>query len=345
MKIVYETKTTSASGADTIVNEHAIDVTAQATAPSLSVALEAKKGLAAVVSNVGSEAKSTAIRGGDGDDDITNRGKLTSTATALAAAANFALAKDGVAAASDSVWDGGTKADATAVGIDADGGDLENISNTTLTLNRSGATIVHTNTIEAAHGNDTVVNDGEIAANATATAASVDVAITTKGLSAALSQSTAKAAADAIRGGDGDDDITNHGKLSSTATATAAAASVAVTVEKGVAIAGNAVWDGGVTAEATAIGIDADGGERKSVSTTTIRTGGGGGIDRGNLVEVARGDDIITNSGQIDAIADAQGAGGQCCRGRERGGGRHINFIGQVARRGDRRRRRRRSCR
>ena len=306
VKIVYETKTTSASGADTIVNEHAIDVTAQATAPSLSVALEAKKGLAAVVSNVGSEAKSTAIRGGDGDDNITNRGKLTSTATAFAAAANFALAKEGVAAASDSVWDGGTKADATAVGIDADGGDLEKIINTTLTLNRSGATIVHTNTIEAAHGNDTVVNDGEIAANATATAASVDVAITTKGLSAALSQSTAKAAADAIRGGDGNDNITNHGKLSSTATATAAAASVAVTVEKGVAIAGNAVWDGGVTAEATAIGIDADGGERKSVSTTTIRTGGGGGIDRDSLVEDARGNDIITNSGQIDAIADAR---------------------------------------
>jgi len=305
VEIVHETDTTSASGNDTVLNEQAINATATTTVPSIGVALEAKTGLAASVSSVDAQAASTAIRGGDGDDDITNRGKLTATAGATAGAANVAIAKDGVAAASDSVWDGGTTATAAAVGIDADGGDLSKTDNTTLTVDANGPAIQHTTTTQGASGDDTVLNEGDIDANATALSGSASVGIVTKGVSVALSQSTAKSDATAIHGGDGDDTLTNHGKLTANATATATAVSVAVTVDKGGALAGNAVWDGGVTAEATAKGIDADGGDKTLTSVTTIKIGGDTGIDRNTSSEAASGNDVITNTGEIDATANA----------------------------------------
>jgi uncharacterized protein YhjY with autotransporter beta-barrel domain len=302
-KTALETKTTNASGADTILNEQIIAVTAMATAPSKDVALVAEKGLAATVTNVGSEAASTAIRGGGGDDNITNHGTLTSSASASASAASVAIATKGLAA-SGSIWDGGTEAEATAVGIDADGGETSKIINTTLTVNGSGATIVHTNTTDAARGNDTVVNDGDIEANATATTLSFDAAITTKGLSAILSRSSTEATAVAIRGGDGLDTLTNSGTLTSTAMSAAVPIGISPT-EGGFAIASNAVWEGGTSAKATATGIDADGGQRNSQSTVTISSSGANRIDRKTSEEVASGHDVITNTGQIDASATA----------------------------------------
>ena len=314
VNIVNENTTTNASGNDTVVNEQDINASAETTVPSIGVALEAKKGLAASISSVDAQAASTAIRGGSGDDDITNRGKLTSSADAKAGAANVAIAKDGVAAASDSVWDGGT---GRSVGrrhrCRRRRGDKT--VRTTLTVDGSGATMEHKTTTQGASGNDTVLNEGDIDATATALSGSAQgVGIVAKGLSAALSQSTARADATAIHGGDGDDTLTNYGKLSATATATATALSVAVT-SKGVALAGNASWDGGVTAEATAKGIDADGGTRKQDDILTIHAFDGNGfIDRvtnidthqtGNT-EYARGNDTINNAGQVDVLADAR---------------------------------------
>ncbi|HSD96253.1 MAG TPA: hypothetical protein VLB06_03825 [Sulfuricaulis sp.] len=303
VKTVLETNTKNASGADTILNEQAIAVTAKADAPSLGVALVAEKGLAATVTSVGSEATATAIRGGSGDDNITNSGKLTSTAEASASAASIAIATKGLAA-SGSIWDGGTEAVATAIGIDADGGERTKTTNTTLTINDGGATIVHIKTTDSAGGNDTVDNYGDIEANATATSLSLDAAITTKGLSAISSQSSTAATAVAIHGGDGVDTITNSGTLTSTAWSSAVPIGISPT-EGGFAVASNAVWEGGTTAKAAAIGIDADGGERNTQSTITIKSGGDDRIDTKNSQEEARGNDAITNTGQIDASATA----------------------------------------
>ena len=117
-----------------------------------------------------------------------------------------------------------------------------------------------------------------------------------KGVTVALSGSTAEGEATAIRGGDGDDHITNHGELGANATSMAEAASIALTLEAGVAVAGNAVWDGGVKAEATAVGIAGDGGVRTAKTERTLTTVGGGDHVKTAFSENASGNDIIINT-------------------------------------------------
>jgi len=310
LTIAVAKTTTDASGADQIVNHGSIDATAISDALSASVAFVAKKGIAATVSNVESQAQATAIQGGDDDDDIYNDGDLVTNAEATAVAAAVSIAEEGTAISIDSVWDGGTTAEASAVGIDADGGHIEKASITELRFfDGPGATIIHETSFESASGHDRVINNGDIDVTATAIAGSANVAFSSKakGLAVALSQSTGEASATAVRGGDGDDRIDNTGNLSSTATATAIAASVAVETESGAALAGNAVWDGGVTAAATAIGIDADGGMARSQTIKTVHAGFDG-VDVNTATPVsghANGNDVINNTGQIDTSADA----------------------------------------
>ena len=298
-------KDTGVSSADTIVNEQTIDVMANANSPGFAVSLQAEKGLAATVSSVESEAVARAIRAGGGDDDIVNRGTLDARATTVAETANVAISKSGAAIATGSVWDGGTKATATAAGIDADGGPADTVDTVKLNIGDGGVTITKFKSESEAGGRDHVDNLGGVTATADAVARSLDVALTTKGLSAALSQSTATALADAIRGGDGDDDLRNRGRLLADASASAAAASVSVSTEKGVVVAGNAVWDGGVTAEATATGLSGDGGVRSATTTTTIGVKKNGGIDTVKTSVAASGDDFIANSGEIEVRASA----------------------------------------
>ena len=132
LNIAVAKTTTDASGADQVVNHSAIDATAISDALSASVAFVAKKGIAATVSNVESQAQATAIQGGDDDDDIYNDGDLVTNAEATAVAAAVSIAEEGTAISIDSVWDGGTTAEANAVGIDADGGHIEKASITEL---------------------------------------------------------------------------------------------------------------------------------------------------------------------------------------------------------------------
>ena len=293
------------SGADTIVNEQTVDVTATANSPGFAVSLQAEKGLAATVSSVESEAAARAIRAGGGDDDIVNHGTLDATANTVAETANVAISKSGAAIAMGSVWDGGTKASAAAAGIDADGGPADKTDKLTLKIGDGGVTITKFKSESEAGGHDYVDNDGHVTATASAIARSLDIALTAKGLSAALSQATATALADAVRGGDGNDELHNRGRLLADASASAAAASVSVNTEKGVAVAGNAVWDGGVTAEATATGLNGDGGIRSTTTTTTIEVKQSGGIDTVKTFVAASGDDIISNSSEIEAKASA----------------------------------------
>src|SRR6185503_7448935 len=81
-----------------------------------------------------------------------------------------------------------------------------------------------------------------------------------KGIAAALTTVETTAEAAGIRGSGGNDDITNDGTIDATATATTRAGNVTFS-GNGAAVSGSALWDGGVTAEVTAIGIDGDGGE------------------------------------------------------------------------------------
>lgn len=276
----YNDEFQAASGADQVVNSGQIDATSFALAPSLNVAIdlgkENKTGLAAAVSTSSADAKTTAIRGGDGNDDLFNSGLLNATATATALSANVAVVNKGVAAAADAVWDGGTKAEATAVGIAGDGGD------------RSRKTYLAIGTDEfksekeviIADGADNINNAGEINAGSTANAVSIGVAVAAKGIGVATSTASAESRAVAIDAGSGHsiDGVYNSGKLKADSTARAAAASVSVTNE-GLAVSTDSVWDGGTKATAQARGID-----------------------------VGAGGETLTNDGQIDALADAETA-------------------------------------
>ncbi|SHJ09174.1 hypothetical protein SAMN02745165_01546 [Malonomonas rubra DSM 5091] len=276
----YSDQFQAASGNDRVNNSGQIDASSFALAPSLNVAVnlgeENKTGLAAAVSTSSAEAQTTAIRGGDGDDELLNTGLLNATADANAVSANVAVVNKGVAAAADAVWDGGTKADASAVGIAGDGGDLTRM--TYLSIGTDDMSFRKETVV--AGGSDKIDNRGEINADANANAGSVGVAVAAKGVGVATSTATAEARAAAIDAGSDDsvDEVYNSGKLKAESSARAAAASVSVT-NQGLALSADSVWDGGTSANSEARGID-----------------------------VGVGGETLTNDGQIDALAHALAA-------------------------------------
>ncbi len=116
------------AGEDVIHNTGTIDVDADAVTSSNSVAFTVA-GVAGAVSTSTATADAVAISGGDGDDRLINEGTLDSNADATAVSVSFAASAGGVAIAADAVWDGGTKADAHASGLDGGRGD-DTIQNT-----------------------------------------------------------------------------------------------------------------------------------------------------------------------------------------------------------------------
>ncbi|MDJ0926016.1 MAG: autotransporter outer membrane beta-barrel domain-containing protein [Gammaproteobacteria bacterium] len=324
----YTDEYQAAAGNDEVTNTGQIDASAFALAPSLSVAVdlgqENKTGIAAAVSTSTAEAKTNAIRGGDGDDTLDNSGLLNATADANAVSANVAVVNQGVAAAADAVWDGGTKAEAEATGIAGDGGDRTR--NTRLSIGTNDTSF--TKETVAADGVDDIDNTGEINADATANAGSVGVAVAAKGVGVATSTATADSTATAIDAGAGasTDDVFNSGQLSADSTARAAAASVSVT-NGGVALSFDSVWDGGTGATATARGIDlGEGGETltnegeigasadaetlsASIAVSMKGVAGASATSSGKAdavaIDASGGDDVdtVTNSGELTADA------------------------------------------
>ena len=297
--------TTSASGDDTITNDATINANATVVVPSIDVAV-AVSGMAVATSAFSALADAAAIDGGGGNDGIENYGKLDATAVANADAINVAVTPAGVAVAGNNVWDGGTTSEAVARGIDADGSGTNTSSETTLNFNSDGASFSHQTSLDAASGDDTIYNDAQIDAGATAVTAGVAVGVTAEGAAAAISSSTARSYATALDAGNGNDGITNtgNGELSANATSTAVALNVGVAAGTGLAVAADAVWDGGTTAEATAKGIDGDGSASSHTSATSIAIGGdGASISHSDSTTSASGDDTINNNATIDATA------------------------------------------
>jgi hypothetical protein len=305
--IHHQSSVTNARGEDVITNDGRIDVNATAVAPSVSVAV-AVSGVGVAAATATAKADATGIDGGDGHDEITNRGELDINATANADAVNVSVAPTGGAIAGNNVWNGGTISKATAKGIDADDTAVSTSVQTTLGFGSDGATFLHETTLNAASGNDTIHNEAKIDADAVAVTAGVAVGVSAAGGAAAISTSTARSRATAIDAGDGNDQITNaaSGELRANATSVAAALNVSVAAGTGAAIAADAVWDGGTTAEATAKGIDADGSASSSTSATTITIGSeGASIGHSESTTSASGDDALTNDAKIGATATA----------------------------------------
>ena len=306
---VYQAVTDSLSGdgTDVITNSGSIVANSTAFAPEVTAGITGD-GLAVSIGRTQAEANASAINAGNLGDNIDNSGDLIVNVLSTAVLANVAVAGKGLAVATNAVWDGGTKAEASATGIDADSGSM-----TTKTVsakaNKDVAYVRYNDEFQAASGDDNVVNTGRIDASAFALAPSLNVAVepgkeNKTGIAVAVSTSSADAKTTAIRGGDGDDDLDNSGLLNATASATALSANVAV-VNKGVAAAADAVWDGGTKAEAAAIGIAGDGGDRSRSTYLAI------GTDEFKFEKTsvaADGKDNINNTGEINADATANAA-------------------------------------
>jgi hypothetical protein len=299
------TRDTVASGADTITNEGAIVSSAAALTPSLNVAV-APTGVAAAVATATANARAAGIIGGAGDDEIRNRGEIVSSAAATALAANVSFTTSGGAAVtSDAIFSGGTTATAEAIGIDGDAEGLDFVEHAEAEVGAGGASLGAGRSITGATGADRIANEGVVTATSFAAAGSLGVAVTPVGLAAAVTAATANSRAAAIDGGSGNDEIRNRGALVATAVGNADTISVGV-APTGVAVAGNAIWDGGATANAEAVGIDGDGrGNDFVLETHTDLSDAGVSFGIDSSLTAAAGDDSITNEGTIVATAAA----------------------------------------
>ena len=237
-------------GADKVVNDGDITATSDATTVSVNVSVAVTGGAGAVGTATGT-SNATAIDTGDGADTILNRntglpnraGTLTADADALAIAANVSITTAGVAVAADSVWDGGTKAEATARGIDA------------------------------GLGADAVTNESDIVATSYAETVSVAGGVAITGVAGAIASATGKSSSTAIDAGFGigGDTIANSGILRATAETLAVSAALGFTTA-GLSVAGNASWDGGVTGDAIATGIAGSSGADTVTNARLIET-------------------------------------------------------------------------
>ncbi len=303
--VSHGSRVTNASGNDSITNDATVEASAVAVAPSISVPISIR-GTAVAASAATARADASAIDAGDADDTVSNSAELTASSVANADAVNVAVTTSGLAAAGGTIWGGDTTAEATSKGIDLDGSGVSSANETTLTIDGTGLMFSHSESTEAASGNDVLRNTGMIESTATAVSAGVSVGVAASGAASAISSSTATADARAIDAGGGADQIDNQATLAATATSVAAALNVSVAAGSGAAVAADAVWDGGTTAEASAKGIDADGSATSMANATTLGiSGDGASIFHQNSATNARGDDLITNDGRIDVAATA----------------------------------------
>ncbi len=262
-------------GPDSVLNGGRIHAIANAATASASVPV-AVTGVAAALATGTADANASAIDlGAGGADLLINRGRLITDALALAGTVNVAVTTAGVAAAGNDVWDGGTNALAVA------------------------------RTISTGDGNDVVTNAGDVSANSDAATAAANVAVAVSGVGVAIGTSTATSVATAIDAGDGDNTVTNRnagitdrtGKLTADATAHAVTATVAVTTA-GVAVASDAVWNGGTTADAAARGIRTSVGGNDTVDND-------GAIDATSIARSGSGNVAVAVSGVAVALANS----------------------------------------
>ncbi len=304
----------SGDGSDNIDNRGDVSATSIAATVQASGAGSADRagGSALTLGRTEADSRAGAIESGNGDDIVTNSGVLISSADASATMLNLSVAaSSGLAVSGNATWDGGTVATARSSGIDADSG-TATTSLTTFEANADRAQVVYDRTVTTASGNDVITNSGNIESGATSNATTVSLAVSIRGVAAAVSTSTAESDATGIRGGDGDDvidngirdgeDEDNTGRIDSTATANALTANVSFTPQ-GLAVVADAVWDSGTTASATSTGIAGDGGNLSENTRLAI------GTDEFGFTQssvIADGSDSITNRGAVTAIANSE---------------------------------------
>lgn len=291
-----------ASGDDVL--ENSALVRARATSVVLSVAGSySGAGVAAAFSTAESNAYASALDSGGGNDQITNSAGVSAVATGNADSLNVAFATYGVALAADAVWNGGTSSTVQAIGINADGEFESKTTTTQLEGSEAGVKASHIVTQTMAAGDDTIINDGYVTAVATAVSPSIGVSLTMGGVAVVATTATSNANAVSIDAGAGADTITNTAELTSVSTSNADVVSVGLAV--GVVAAGDALWDGGVTANSNASGIKAHGILSRTTGLTLSTIAGDSPFSRVNEIVDDTSADTVTNSGIINATSTA----------------------------------------
>ncbi|MBW1742570.1 MAG: hypothetical protein JRJ47_03970, partial [Deltaproteobacteria bacterium] len=267
----------ASSGADIITNDG--EVTAVATAMSgagtaaVSIEGDAK---ADAVSEATSRA--AALDAGNGNDTVTNTGAITAVSTATAASVGFSFSGNKelkqTAAGSVSVE---TTAEAEAIGISGDGLLSGNVTEAVLNVTRWAIDAGFRHEQIAATGDDNIENSGEVTAVATAVSGAGALSISIDGANEAAAKATSKASAVGIDAGGGNDTISNTGAVTAVSTATAGAIEISFSKEKDASTTTSwlkqAFANNGVTAEADAIGIRADGTEASNAIQTDLHIG------------------------------------------------------------------------
>ncbi len=302
--------TAPAIGNDDVTNTASVRAEANATTFAAAVSMVAE-GTATAQTSSEATAVATGIGLGGGADRLTNSGTLTALSTATAGALGISLTNKGSAgsaggflAASEGLWKGGTEANATALGIDGGGPEAKS-TDLTVALTNDSIDVRFQKREDGitADTADVITNTGNIEATASANAGTINVAATSEGAAGAISNLESSALATGIRGGQGDDTINNLGFDRLTlATATALTGGLTVTVSgKGFNVNADTLWSTGTKAEATAIGINGDGGILKLKNIVFLGTS----LDIVRTEAEGTGNDTITNQQTIFALADA----------------------------------------
>lgn len=315
-------------GRDQVTNDGTLVVRSDADATAGSGSLQvgfAKQGavIGAALARAEAEANatSTGIRGGAGDDTLSNRARIEAHANADALAVSVAISASGTAdgiSIAGSIADASGNALAAATGIDG-GADNDAIRN------------------------DSVIDISHVTADALAASISLEVAGTNNGVSAgvAIADSSAHATASGtgLDGGDADDVITNTGTITlddvdATTHAIGVAVSLNGALNAGVA-AGAAMTDTSANSNATAIGIAGGGGNDVILNTGTI-TASNVGSDANTVSAALSGNLSMEGVALSAALADTSSHADTRVSGIDGGGGDDaIDNRGAITLRGD----------
>nr|MDJ0912822.1 hypothetical protein [Desulfobacterales bacterium] len=170
---------------------------------------------------------------------------------AFATTANVAVTTEGTAVANSGFLDAGTKATSDAVGITTSGSSQDDSLTvaSNIDFDSFGVTVDVVSSTDGvtADGADTIFNSGDISVSSLSGTAQANVGVSAgenKGLALTIGRSESEATANGIASGHADDFIDNSATIDAEAKAFGVMGNVAVT-NKGLAVAGNAAWDGG----------------------------------------------------------------------------------------------------
>ncbi|WP_341888332.1 autotransporter outer membrane beta-barrel domain-containing protein [Variovorax sp. YR752] len=257
------------AGDDIVYGDDSVDVTGQAKAGALSLALQISGAVGvaggATITDASSTATSTVmgLDGGAGRDAIVNAGTVKASSTAAAESTAISLGISVGVGGDATLADARSSATATAVGLHDSAGAPDAVCGRGGHDGKSGCRSGDDHHPDAPA--DLVDNRGAVTASATASAKGTSIAGNLRGFALGETSNSSAASAAGILTHDSRDLVHNEGTITTTSSATTQGLSVAVT------LGGKALGDASSTAAATGIGIDTGAGNDQIANLAAIR--------------------------------------------------------------------------